>query len=495
MAGRGWPQLAGILGILGSLLMVLAGILLLPLIVVALEGNWGSGSIAGAFAIPAGISMVAGIALRSIFGQRSPTVSQAMLLCALAWFVLSLIGALPFVLALGADFVDAYFETVSGFTTTGITMFTGLDGMPRSILFWRALTQWVGGLGILTFFLAITAEVPGAHMLYRAETHKVESGRPVPGMAHTVRILWLLYCAFTAAVALGLRASGLSLFDSVCHSFTALATGGFSPYDASIGHYAAAALPHYRTVEYILVGGMLLGGTSFMAHYRVVRGKPGSLFRGLEMRLWWTLIIGLTGVVLLERFLGGSFGAFESELRTCLFQVVSILTTTGFATRDIGSPFFGAAARLLFLFMMVVGGCTGSTAGGIKVLRIGLLGKLMGRELRRLVIPRRALSRVIVDGKLLSPAEAYRTSALFFSWVGLLLLGGAITALLSNHGALSSFSGMCSALGNIGPCYIPTSEMAALHPGIKLLYVVGMVAGRLEILPVLLLFSRRAWRG
>ncbi|MBD3368811.1 TrkH family potassium uptake protein [Candidatus Fermentibacteria bacterium] len=495
MIGRGGSRLGGVLGILGSLLMVLAGILLLPLLVVALDGAWGDGSIAAAFAIPAGISMAAGIALRSLFGSATPSVSQAMLVCALAWFVLSAFGAVPFVLATGADFVDAYFETVSGFTTTGITMFTGLDGMPRSILFWRALTQWVGGLGILTFFLAITAQVPGAHRLYRAETHKVESGRPIPGMAHTVRFLWLLYGAFTTAVVLGLQLSGLSLFDSVCHAFTAVATGGFSPYDASIGHYVAVGLPHYRAVEYILIGGMLLGGTSFMVHYKVIRGRPGSLFRGLEMRLWWSLIIGLTGVVLLERFLSGSFGAFERELRTCLFQVVSILTTTGFATRDIGSPFFGTVARLMFLVMMVVGGCTGSTGGGIKVLRVGVLGKLAGRELRRLVIPRRALSRAIVDGKLLSPAEAYRTSALFFAWVVLLLVGGSVTAFLSDHGALSSFSGMCSALGNIGPCYIPAPEMGALHPGVKLLYVVGMVAGRLEILPVLLLFSRRAWRG
>lgn len=485
-----------VLGFSGSLLMVLGLIMLLPILVAALAGEHHAGwSSLWAFAAPAAGSMALGALLRGLFRPRAPTVAQAMLLCGLAWFLLAAVGALPFVISGTTDFLDGYFETVSGFTTTGITMITGLDGLPRSIVFWRALTQWVGGLGILTFFLAVTAEVPGAHRIYGAETHKIDSGRPVPGMAHTVRVLWLIYGAFTLAIAVLLRLCGLSVFDSVCHSFTALSTGGFSPYDASIAHYAGAGLAHFRAAEYVLIAGMFLGGTSFIVHYRVLSGRPMALFRGLEMRLWWGLLGGFSGLILLERWAAGSFGGLEEEVRTVLFQVVSITTTTGFGTRDIGAPYFGGLARLLFLAMMVIGGCVGSTGGGIKVFRVGILLRQLRQELERLFLPRRAVKRTVIDGQLLDPAEAHRVSSLFFGWMVLLLLGAGVTVVLSGHGVLASASGMFSALGNIGPCYIPVAEMAELDPLVKIVYIFGMVAGRLEILPVLLLFSGRAWRS
>jgi len=485
-----------VLGFSGSLFMVLGLIMLLPILVAALSSeHQQSWSTVNAFAFPAGGSVALGALLRLVFRPRTPTVAQAMLLCGLAWFLLSAVGAMPFVISGTTDFLDGYFETVSGFTTTGITMITGLDGLPRSIIFWRALTQWVGGLGILTFFLAVTAEVPGAHNLYGAETHKIDSGRPVPGMAHTVRILWLIYTAFTLAIALLLRLCGVSLFDAVCHAFTALSTGGFSPYDASIAHYAQTGLAHFQALEYVLILGMFLGGTSFVVHYRVLSGKPLSLFRGLEMRLWWSLLVGFTALILVERWASGAMGGLEGEVRATLFQVVSITTTTGFGTRDIGSPYFGGLARLLFLAMMVIGGCVGSTGGGIKVLRVGILYRQLKQELERIFLPRRAVKRTVVDGGLLDPAEAHRVSSLFFGWMVLLLAGAAVTAVLSDYGPLQSASGMFSALGNIGPCYIPVAEMGGLDPLVKVVYIFGMVAGRLEILPVLLLFSGRAWRS
>lgn len=476
--------------------MVLGLIMLLPILVAALysehQQSW---STVNAFAFPAGGSVALGALLRLAFRPRTPTVAQAMLLCGLAWFLLSAVGAMPFVISGTTDFLDGYFETVSGFTTTGITMITGLDDLPRSIIFWRALTQWVGGLGILTFFLGVTAEVPGAHNLYGAETHKIDSGRPVPGMAHTVRILWLIYTAFTLGIALLLRLCGVSLFDGVCHAFTALSTGGFSPYDASIAHYANTGLAHFRALEYVLILGMFLGGTSFVVHYRILSGKPLSLFRGLEMRLWWSLLVGFTALILVERWASGAMGGLEAEARATLFQVVSITTTTGFGTVDIGSPYFGGLARLLFLAMMVIGGCVGSTGGGIKVLRVGILYRQLKQELERIFLPRRAVKRTVVDGGLLDPAEAHRVSSLFFGWMVLLLAGAAVTAVLSDYGPLQSASGMFSALGNIGPCYIPVEGMGGLDPLIKVVYIFGMVAGRLEILPVLLLFSGRAWRS
>jgi trk system potassium uptake protein TrkH len=185
---------------------------------------------------------------------------------------------------------------------------------------------------------------------------------------------------------------------------------------------------------------------------------------------------------------------FEHIFRTTIFQVISILTSTGFATKDIGGDFFGAASRQLFLVMMVIGGCVGSTAGGLKVLRVAILNRLMIRELFKIRTSSRAVSSLVIDKKSIGDDEVHRVAALFFTWVALLLVGGAITALLSSHGPWKSLSGMFSAVGNIGPCYISAEQMIEIHPLVKITYILGMLAGRLEILPVLLLFSRKSWK-
>lgn len=260
-------------------------------------------------------------------------------------------------------------------------------------------------------------------------------------------------------------------------------------------------------MEYILILGMLLGGINFLIHYRVLKGQWKALGDNTEMRLWWGLIAGFVLIILLERtvkagaFLSAVTGTapflsvLEENTRLVLFQVISILTTTGFGTRDIGDPFFGHAARQMFLVMMVIGGCVGSTGGGIKVLRIGILLQLAKQQVYRLRTPPRAVTRVLIDGKPVDEREIYRVSSLFFMWIALLVIGGCCTALLSGWDMTQSFSGMFSALGNIGPCFIPVSGMGQLHALIKIVYIFGMLAGRLEILPVLLLFHRKAWRG
>ena len=497
-----------VLNVLGSLFIFLGVFLLIPLAVVFLCGEIQLGlRTISAFSLPSLMAFALGILCRLMFHQGHPSGVQAMLICSLGWLGFSAIGALPFVIGIGASYLNGFFEAMSGFTTTGITMFTGLDEMPRSILFWRSLTQWVGGLGILTFFLAITSRGATGYSLFGAESHKIETGRPVPGLAHTLKILWTIYAGFTSLVFLSLVLAKMPLFDSLCHSFTALSTGGFSPHDASIEYYRLCGYPYYIWIEYILIVGMLMGGTNFLIHYRVLNGDGKALFDNTEMKTWWGLIVLVVILIFAERFIrleaatGTSlsptnfFGRLEENFRIVLFQVASIITTTGFGTRDIGSPFFGQLARQLFLVMMVIGGCVGSTGGGLKVLRVSILARLIKREVFRLRTPLRSISSVLIDGKPVMPNEIYRVSGLFFTWILLLLVGGGVTAFLSHHGALESFSGMFSALGNIGPCYIPVKQMGQLHAGVKIVYIFGMLAGRLEILPVLLLFSRKAWRS
>jgi trk system potassium uptake protein TrkH len=492
--------------ILSSLVALLGAVLLIPLAVSLLYREFDQGlSTIFAFLLPSALCLVVGLLLQFLLPRKNPSASQSVLICAVSWILFSAIGAVPFVIGIGSGYLDAYFETMSGFTTTGITMYTGLDHMPASILFWRALTQWLGGLGILTFFLAVTYRGGGAHLLFSAESHKIDVGRPVPGLFNTVRILWGLYSAFTVVIIVALIAAGMPAFDSICHSFTALSTGGFSPYDASIEHYRIAGYAGYIWIDYILILGMILGGTNFLIHYRLWRREWKALIDNIEMRYWWIFIGGFALLIMAERAFKGQFGeglsggsagglrALEENFRLTLFQVVSIITTTGFGTRDIGSSFFGQFARQLFLIMMVIGGCVGSTGGGIKVLRVAVLSKLARRQLYRLAAPSGSVSDITIDGKVLEEDEVQRVAALFFAWMGLLVAGGLITAFLSRQDALSSFSGMFSALGNIGPCYIPVAEMNQLHPFIKIVYIFGMLAGRLEILPVLLLFNRRAW--
>ena len=427
-------------------------------------------------------------------GRRPLKTTGALIVVSLGWILVSLLGALPFVFELQASFLDSFFEAMSGFTTTGITMFTGLDHMPASILLWRSMTQWVGGLGILTLFLFLVFSGGAAHRLFSAESHKVFSKRPAPGMFNTLKILWSIYALFTLVTAIALWLQGLDPFEALNHAFTTLSTGGFSTHDASIAHFERVGFPHYRWIEYTIIFSMTLGGISFFNHYRLLRGEIRALWDGLEIRLWWKIICGSLFLVMLDHFLNAGGERLLEVFRNSLFQVVAVLTTTGFATEDIAGPFFPAMAKQVFLVLMVIGGCVGSTGGGVKVLRIGVLWEMVRRQIRKTVYPRGAVNPIIVDGEKIESDELRRIASFFFLWSLLLVAGGAITALFSDLSPLASLSGIFSALGNIGPTYIPLEQLQALGPAIKMTYVFAMLAGRLEILPLLLLLNRRAWR-
>ena len=506
LLSRPSPRLGSIFGVfhaLGRLLVALSALLCVHIPISLIAGE--SWTLLG-FVIAGAVSGVTGAALWLVFPRERLDETPAMLLTGLAWITLSLVGSIPFMLALDASFIDAFFETVSGFTTTGITMFSGLDSMPRTILLWRALTQWVGGLGILTMFLLLIRDSPGAHALMGGEAHKIGAQRPEPGPFTTLRIIAMIYLGLTILIVLGLLLGGMSWFDAITHAMTTVSTGGFSTHDASIAYYTREGGGRPRVIEYVLIGGMLLSGTSFLVHYDLARGRISGLWKRPETRWWWGLLLGAVSLLALGQLTragalvgppelmaaGGS--ELESGLRTLLFQVAAIATTTGFGTYDIAGPYFGASSRLLFLTLMLVGGCVGSTSGGFKVLRITLLAHMMWHQVRKLLLPRGARTGVVYNGKLVEDDELERVAGLLFVWLALLLVGGLVTALLSDHGALASISGMFSALNNIGPCYIPVDELARLHPATKLLYIIAMLAGRLEILPIALLLVPRAWR-
>ncbi len=506
---NGFRRVNCIFHFVGSLLEILGLVLLAPLIPVMIYwGQWGDGWLsATAFALSGTISFSLGMVLRNKFKPQILDTAGSMLICAVGWLFASAMGALPFVIALGSNCLDAYFEAMSGFTTTGITVLSGLDEMPRSILFWRALTEWLGGIGILSFFLLIISQGGGAHHMFGAESHKIYSDRPAPGLFNTLRILWAIYAAFTVLAAIVLVIEKMPVFDAVCHALTTLSTGGFSTHDDSIAFFSLTNHPNHRLIEYTLIFFMTLGGINFLVHYRLLTGDFRAVWDSIEIRYWWRFLAAFTALILAEhlyrtgafralftRGIPVSFSDFEHSFRTSMFQVVSIITSTGFATEGIGSDFFGAMAKQLFLIMMVVGGCVGSTSGGFKVLRVAILNRLMFRELFKLRISSRASAALVIDKRTVPQDEIQRVAALFFTWIVLVLLGGAITAIFSSQGPLQSISGMFSAVGNIGPCYISAADMMSIHPVVKITYIFGMLAGRLEILPVLLLFSAKAWR-
>jgi len=484
---------------MGALLYALGAVLLVPLAVGLIAGEPHRPLLVG-FGSTALGSVVLGFLLRLGPKPRPLAEVRAMLVCGLAWIVLSAIGAVPLWLLVSTSYLDAVFEMVSGFTTTGITMYAGLEEMPASVMFWRNWTQWFGGLGILTMYMVLTGQP--AHVLAGAEAHKIAAARPRPGLANTLRVLWTVYLGLSVFVLLGLLLGGVGPFEAMNHAFTTVSTGGFSTRDESIAFYRRDGYSP-AVIEWVVILGMLGGGTSFLVHYQTLKGSPSAWWRSSEARVWLLLLAGFLGLLIVEQAVTGSgmfatdgltVAGFEHGIRTNLFQVLAILTTTGYATQDIASPYYGAAAHLLFLAMMLIGGCVGSTSGGIKVLRIVLLAKVFGRVVAGIVAPRGAIDEVVLDGRIVPSSEVRRVAGLFFVWLALMGVGGLVTALATHHDALASVSGMFSALNNIGPCYIPTPAMAELPAVVKVVYMLGMLAGRLEILPIALLFSPSAWR-
>jgi len=484
------------LGYLGSIHLFFGFVFLAPLLSVFLFPDMPNKTAqVFSFLLPSIFTFSLGGSFIRAYGTKHlESAREAVLVCVLGWLSVSAVGAVPFALQLDISYLDAYFETMSGFTTTGITVLSNLDTMAPSILLWRSMIQWLGGLGILALFLVFMFSSTGAHRIFTAESHKILARRPVPGLFRTLKILWTIYAILTFACTLLLFIGGMSIFDALCHALTTLSTGGYSTHDASIDYYRQAGYAGFAFIEYTLVFFMLLGGINFLVHFRLMRGDFRALYDSFEIKLFWIIIAAATAIVAVEHLKIAPDDSITDTIRYSIFQVVSILTTTGFGTKDIGTPFFGAGAKLIFLSLMVIGGCVGSTGGGVKVMRIGILWKMLLRQIKKILYPSKARIPLTLDGAMIEIEEIRRVGALFFAWIILLFLGGLITALFSNLGALESASGMFSALGNIGPCYITAQQITVLHPVVKVTYILGMLAGRLEILPVLLLFSKRAWK-
>ena len=403
------------------------------------------------------------------------------------------------ILGFELSLLDAFFQAVSGFTTTGMVVIRDIESKPLSLIFYLSFIQWLGGLGILSFFLLITVRREGeVWTLFMAESHKISSGRPVPNLFKTIKIFWVIYSGLTFLQFILLNITGVGTFDSLIHSFTTVSTGGFSSYEASIGHFQNAGYSNYRIIEYIFIIFMVFGGTSFLIHYKIIKTEWKDIINNIEFIYFLKLITGFTLLItVITLFISGlspSFNYIEEIFRKALFQVVALITSTGYQTEYIGSPYFSSAARQIFLLLMFIGGCVGSTSGGFKTLRIIIMQKLFSYQLKTITYPRGAVKPLIINKQSIEWEDVYHVVGLFFGWILLILIGSIITSVFSQYDAISSFSGMHSAVNNIGPSYIEMGDIKNLNPIIKITYIIGMIGGRLEIIPVAVIFNKMFWK-
>lgn len=442
-----------------------------------------------AFLISIAISLAVGFGTwRSSRTEMELGIRDGFAVVTFGWLAVVLFGSLPFLLA-GTfnSFTDAFFETMSGFTTTGATVLSRIGGTPHGILFWRSFIQWLGGMGIIVLSLAILPILGvGGMQLFRAEVPGPAPDKLKPRVRETARLLWEVYLLISAVEAGLLMLGGMSPFEALCHTFTTMPTGGFSPRTQSIGAYNS---PYF---DYLIAFFMFLAGTNFALHYRALRGDVGAYFRDKEFRFYGGLIIGAT-LLLTANIYVYNYHSLGESFRRALFQVVSINTTTGYTTADYGQwPYF---SRLLLLVLMFVGGCAGSTGGAIKGVRILLLLKYGWAELRKLFHPQ-AVIPVRLSGRSV-PEEVMTNILVFFLLYMLIFVVATVIMALLGLDLLSATAAVVATIGNVGPglgSVGPASNYAHLPALGKWVLSACMLLGRLEIYTVLVLLVPEFWK-
>ena len=472
-------------GVIGQLLRMFSVVFVAPIGLALWDREFRH---AGYFAIGMATTLVGGLGLGSTY-QRVQTLrrSEALAVVAGAWLVVGHFAATPY-LFFGIPPVDALFESISGFTTTGATILreSSVDRYGRAFFLWRAMTQWFGGLGVIALFVLILPRLGIAgRQLFFAEASDAASESISPQVKQTARRLWILYSLLTVLLMVALMVCGLTPYDSLVHALTTLAAGGFSPHSESFGGY------HNPAVEWIVTIFMFLAGTSFSLLWRGFTGRPGAFFRDGEFMLYLgTTLIATVGLAFV---VGGGVPTMDT-LRQGAFQASSLISSTGFASVDYN--LWGDDAKAILVAVMLVGGCAGSAAGGAKVIRLVLVLKFLWSEITQVLHPRAVLP--IRYGRRIIPPEILRT--VFTLWVryltGYLIVGLLLVLLGSDY--ITGFSAALACLGNVGPGFAqvgPMGHYADLPILSKLVLTFAMWIGRLEIVAVLALLHPHVWRN
>ena len=470
---------------LSGLLLILSGSFLLPL---AFSLYFQEG-LHRLFGVQMAAMLTAGLGLRWLIPRPDHlSLREGFLIVSLSWVVMSFLGALPFILSgFIPSLTDAFFETMSGFTTTGASILKDIEALPKSLLVWRSMTHWLGGMGVIALAVAIFPSLGvGAGQLFKAEAPGPIKEKISPRISETAKILWMVYLLFTVTETLLLMIGGLDFFESLCTTFGSLATGGFSPRNASIAAYPSPYI-HYTVIFF-----MFISGANFNLHYFFLKGRWTVYGRDSEFRFYGGVVLLASGLIVLIRFIGGK-ALSEDLFRGSLFQTVSLLTTTGFISDDY--EHWPLATHIILLFLMFIGGCTSSTGGAIKNIRIQILLKQIVSELKKLfhphgVFPIKIGNKPIPDNTVSNVMGFFILYVLLFSfsvlamtWLGLELDTsiGAVAATLGNVGP---------GMGTVGPV-----DNYFHIPGLgKWILYFLLLAGRLEIYTVLVIFLPRFWR-
>ena len=412
---------------------------------------------------------------------------EGLVCVGVSWVVLSAVGCLPFFISREIPaYIDAFFEIVSGFTTTGSSILTDVEALSKSLLYWRSFSHWLGGMGVLVFLLAFTGEQGKGFTMHllRAESPGPSVGKLVPKMRKTASILYLIYIALTVLNVIFLLLGNMPLFDAVCTAFGTAGTGGFGVKNDSLAGYS----PYLQNVTTVF---MALFGINFSCYYLLLLGQVRSVFKDEELRLYLCIIFGSIALIVLN--LQGFYDTLGETVRHAAFTVSSIMTTTGFATTDF--DLWPAFSKAIIMLLMIVGACAGSTGGGLKVARLLLLLKSLRRNIGQVLKPRKVQvvrnNGSIVDEKILDNANAYLAAYVVILFLSFLLIS------LDNFSVGTNFTAVLACFNNIGPGLEqvgPTCNFSGYSTLSKLVLCFDMLAGRLEIFPMLVLFSRSTWR-
>lgn len=494
-----------ILQLMGILLLFNGGFMLISAIV---SWYFDDGAL-NAILLAGGITLTIGLLLRFVSKDFEKKIKkrEGYLVVTLGWVTMSLSGALPYILSGAVPlFTDAFFETISGYTTTGASIMDDIESMPQSILFWRSTTHWIGGMGIIVLAIAILPLLGiGGMQMFAAEAPGPSSDKLHPRIADTAKRLWFLYFGLTITEALLLKFAGMSYFDAINHAMSTLSTGGFSTKNASIAHWNNQPL-----IQYIIAFFMFIAGTNFVLSYFAVKGDFSKYFKDEEFKYYLSLILGITVVTTLVVYFYANvsvsandvqvishpmlFGRFESAFRHALFQVLAVVTTTGFVSADftIWTPFLS----VMFLIMMFLGASAGSTSGGVKIVRHIIMVKNGFLEFKRSLHPN-AIVPVRYNDKTVTRGIVFNIMAFFILYLIVFAVGALVFSFMGID-FITSIGAAASSLGNVGPAFgdlSPVNNYASLPPFGKWWSSMLMLCGRLELFTVLIIFTPYFWRN
>ena len=474
--------------LLGSVLIIEAALLTLPLLVSLIYAE-----AAYPFLITIAVLIAVALPLVTVRPQNQRMYAKEGFVCVGAsWILMSLFGALPFVISGSIpNFVDAFFETVSGFTTTGASILTEVESLPYGILFWRSFTHWVGGMGILVFMMAVIPTVGGSSIhLMRAEVPGPQKGKLVPKMRETALILYGIYVIITVAQVIALLIAGLPLFDAVVNSFATAGTGGFSVKNASIGAYGNPA------AEWIIAIFMMICGINFNLYYFIIIKKLRSVFKNEELRVYIALTLISTALIAINVWnsIQNSFESVADCIRAAFFQVTSIMSTSGFST--VNYDLWPEFSKILIVILTFLGASAGSTAGGLKISRLLIILKTIRIEVKKMVKPS-SVNPLRLDGDTL-PDTTGKTAMNYFVFYIMIFTGTLLLISVDSKDFITTFTAAATCFNNVGPGLAevgPFGNFSAFSYFSKLVLSFAMLFGRLEIMPMFIMLSPSTWRG